>query len=212
MRDGMRRVAGVVGAAASLASVGICVVGVGAAAASSTASMKSKLVTLSEMPAGWVAVPESGKRNADNCLNVLIFSTPFVHASFGVSGGGEEFAESLTAYSSSSKARAAYAAKVASVSRCNNATLQAGGQTGRIRVASLKLPTIGAESSAHAMTIRVGQMSDSLNFLYFEQGRYIGVLVQTDTLGGTPDVTTETRLDRVALNQLEGVKGSAPAS
>jgi hypothetical protein len=175
---------------------------------SSSSGLSSKLLTVSDMPTGWVTTPGQGGKASGPCLNIVALGTlhlPSAHGSYEENGGGELYAESINEAPSATIARSDLAKLVSGQSRCNNSTFPStNGITGHVRVANVNVATVGDHSSAHAYTVTAGSTTIYINLVTFEQGRYVGLLAQTDSTGAPPDVATEEQLDQAAFNRLQG--------
>jgi hypothetical protein len=176
---------------------------------SSSSGLSSKLITVSDMPSGWVTKPATGGKASTPCLNILALGTlhlPSAHVTYEENGGGEVYAESINEAPSATIARADLAKLVSGQAHCNNSTFPStNGITGHMRVANVNVAAVGDHSSAHAYTLTAGSSVIAyVNLVTFEQGRYIGFLAQTDSTGGPPDVATEAQLDQAAFNRLQG--------
>jgi hypothetical protein len=185
----------------------------GAALESSSGSgLSSKLITVSDMPSGWVTISAPGGKPSNPCLNIFAIGTlhlPSAHVTYEENGGGEEYAEFINEAPSATIARADLAKLVSGQAHCNNSTVQStNGTTGHMRVANVNVAAVGDHSSAHAYTVTAGSTTLYINLVTFEQGRYIGLLGQTDSTGGTPDVATEAQLDQAAFNRLQSSSGN----
>jgi hypothetical protein len=175
---------------------------------SSGSGLASKLVTISDMPSGWVTNPAPSGKPSSPCLNIVALGTlhlPTAHVSYEENGGGEVYAESINEAPSATIARADLAKLVSGQAHCNNSTFPStNGITGHVRVTNVNVAAVGDRSSAHAYTVTAGSTTLYINLVTFEQGRYVGLLAQTDSTGAPPDVATESQLDQVAFNRLQG--------
>jgi hypothetical protein len=171
----------------------------------SASGVAAKLVTVSEMPSGWVS--EQLMKPYGACLYSLRIGDsplPAAHVAYEEEGGGEVFAESLIEAASASAVRADVAKTDSFWTRCNDTIFSAtNGSTGHIRISNVNVPTVGAHSRARALTASAGSSVANANIVTFAQGRYVGALVQTDSSGAPPDVATETELDQLALDRLQ---------
>jgi hypothetical protein len=194
-------------AVSAVVALGAAVIPAGADldANSSASALAGKLVTVSEMPSGWVTEPHVTKGSAPcaNSLDIGVLHVPSAHVAYEENGGGEVFGESLNEAPTAAIARADLAKLASGWAHCNNTTFPATNGSAHVRISSVNVPAVGARSSARALTATFGSNVAYVNIVTFEQGRYVGVLAESDSTGAPPDVTTEAQLDQQAFERLQ---------
>jgi hypothetical protein len=174
--------------------------------------LRSKLLSLSDLPAGWtVATASSGGGSAvsGGCLagvKKAPKSEEKVTASF-VNGQFPQLNEALLTGRS---ATVAYNRLNRVLARCKHFTVSSDGQTLTATVGAMSLPTVGDESNAYGVTFSFEGISGGVDLVLFKVGSIAGVVEYIDT--GQPDPNQLQEFVNESVNKVEGKPTITPTT
>jgi hypothetical protein len=167
-------------------------------------SVKGKLLTIAEMPAGWRVDNSSsnGGLGGTKCLAGLnkANKTP---GQAGVSfedGAGVPFVGEVIG--SGQKVTRAFSEISSRLAECKTLQLKEGGATYRGTIGALSFPTIGSKSSAFLISFTIKGVTAGIDLVVFATGSYVGALTYGNI--GTPEITQVEAFAHLALAKLVG--------
>ena len=193
----------------SVAGMGVLIVGgtvlvplLPAQAGTPEKQLKSKLLALSDMPAGWSMNSSPSSAGDQGCLSGLKGAANHetkASVSFAESDNIPAFDELLTTGSGSTSR---YNAVIRTLNHCHQYTVTSNGTTGTVKVSSMSFPIQGTVSKAYQLTVHVDGVNVRGDLVLFQSGSINGALLYEDL--GSPDVTqAETFVDQ-AVAKAEG--------
>ena len=191
-----------------MVSILVFVLPLSGATSASGAIPKSKLLTLSDLPAGWSAIPPKSVavlRSA--CLHGI--TAPVKHltedvVSYENAQATGQIIESLATGSGSS---AHYRAVNNALNRCTDLKLSSGHDPSTGAIGAMSFQQVGNHSEAYSAHL-IGKSKTGVDVVVFEAGSYMGVFVYLVT--GTPNVNRFQYLVDVATSKVAPQsKGSA---
>jgi hypothetical protein len=196
----------------SLALVGLAVVlatGVPASAVTTT-ELKSKALSLTNMPTGWSLHPPVGSAAANTrCLK--LFKAPFPHevqtTVLFEDGNLPALEEALQ---SGSGLDVRYRKLKSALTACRGFSFTASGKTFHGTARSMSFPTFGDRSGAFALTFTDQGVRVGADVVLFKVGAIIGEVLYEAL--GTPDTNELQAFMTEAVNKIEGKPTVAPAS
>jgi hypothetical protein len=174
-----------------------------AGATSTHPSIQSKLLTVSELPAGWRVnnSSSSGGLGGTKCLSGLNASKDSgqAGASFEDGAGVPFVGETI---GSGKKLTRAFSKITTRLGECKTLTLKEGGAAYQGTIGSLSFPTIGSKSSAFLITFTIKGITAGIDLIVFASGPYVGALIYGDV--GNPTDLTGRRIRQLGPCQTEG--------
>jgi hypothetical protein len=175
-----------------------------AGAATRHPSIKSKLLTVAEMPAGWRIDNSSGSGGlgGTKCLAGLNKANK-VPGQAGVSfedGAGVPFVGEVIG--SGKKLAKTFSEITTRLAGCKTLKLKENGATYPGTIGALSLPTIGNKSSAFLITFSIKGVTAGIDLIVFSTGSYVGALTYGDI--GTPEISQVEAFASLALAKLTG--------
>jgi pimeloyl-ACP methyl ester carboxylesterase len=188
----------VVGVLMPVAFAALLVSGCGSSGAA--AGLRDRLLSTSDLPAGWSAAPTSTtppKVTNTPCLaRLLTKPTGWTYETAGFVDGTSipNFGEVLA---SGARVAPTWARFDHALARCRTATLRLGGASVKATVRPLAFPRVGRRSSAYAWTFTVSGIRIGFDLVLFQTGSYGGYLSYADL--GSPRTSTVTAFVRAAV-------------
>jgi hypothetical protein len=193
----------------------LATIGAVPAGASASQPLRSRLLTVADLPAGWTVTSKPHKATAISLPGCLagaqkaghdagwvtakfIRNFFFVHNFFVISEGLKVGDIGVAAWSRGLRA----------IENCHTITYQVQGKTVHGTIASLSVPQVGDRSAAYALKLAVQGVHLQLDGVYFIAGRYFGYLSYGDV--GTPDPTSLVAFADEAVNKIEGKPAHPP--
>lgn len=182
------------------------------AGATSKASVKSLLLAVSDLPAGWTVNKATGTGTVlakNKCLAGLS------KAIKDESTGTAVFAENslapilLELLATGHGSVATYRKGVADLASCHTLKLSAEGKNLSGTVAPMSFPVIGTSSVAYSLALTLTSIPVGADLVLFRTGKYIGVVGYADL--ATPSVTTVEAFTKEAVAKAEGMAVSPPS-
>lgn len=173
------------------------------AGASGSATVRSHLLALGELPAGW-AVNLSSPRTSvasGRCLQGLAgkrLHDPEAFVSFADGGNIPVLEEALTMLPAPSKARTVFRRATKALDSCHS--LVFGNVRSRIR--AMSFPREGTASAAYVLTVAVTKFTVGFDIVAIQVARYAGVVAYGAV--GTPRVATVEQFVKAAVDKIEG--------
>ena len=179
---------------------------------STAARLHDDLLTVSDLPAGWSAVPTTGPTapkltTSAPCLSgasAITKSWKHEVASFVQGSSIPTFVEVLAAGPNADRAWQRLAVAVAS---CRSATLDFAGAKVRSSVRPISFPKVGGSSSATAWSFTLGGVRIGFDLVLFHTGGIGGYVAYSDL--GSPGKATVKAFAQAAVTKVEK-KGSTP--
>jgi hypothetical protein len=175
----------------------------GASASAMTAKqLKSKALSLANVPAGWSVHTSSGSAAANTrCLKLL--RTPFPHevntTVLFEDGNLPALEESLE---SGAGLDARYAKLKKALTSCRSISFTAGGQTFHGAARAMSFPTFGDRSGAFALSFSDQGVEVGADVVLFKAGSIIGEVLYEEL--GTPDASQLQAFMTEAVNKIQG--------
>jgi hypothetical protein len=196
----------------SLALVALVVVFVAGVPASAvtTTQLKSKALSLANMPAGWSLHASAGSAAANTrCLK--LFKTPFPHevetTVLFEAGNLPALEEALQ---SGSGIDARYRKLKSALTSCRTFSFTASGQTFHGTARAMSFPTFGDRSGAFALAFTDQGVQVGADVVLFKVGPIIGEVLYEAL--GTPNASQLQAFMTEAVNKIEGKPIVTPAS
>jgi pimeloyl-ACP methyl ester carboxylesterase len=198
--------------AASVALAAVVLVASGCGGRSTAAQLRHDLLSLSDLPAGWSAVPTTGAKapqftTSAACLSgasAITKSWQHEVASFVQGSSIPTFVEVLAAGPHVDRTWQGLATAVA---KCRSATLDFAGTKVRSSVRPISFPAIGGESSATAWSFTLGGVRIGFDLVFFHAGGVGGYVAYSDL--GSPRIATAQAFAQAAVTKVEK-GGSTP--
>jgi hypothetical protein len=168
-------------------------------------SAKSKLLTISEMPAGWRidnSSSNAGGIGGTKCLAGLnkANKTPGqAEVSFDDGAGVPSVGEIL---GSGKKLVRAFSEIAVHLKECKTLTLKENGANVSGTIGALSFPTMGAKSWAFQITFNIKGVTAGFDLIVFAAGSYVGALIYGDI--GTPEISQVEAFANLALAKVKG--------
>lgn len=190
---------------ATFVIIGSIVTGATQASAVTSAQLKAKVLSLSNMPAGWI-VDNAGGGNVTytGCMKVLHAPQKGVEGvataeALYADGSARAFGEFLVGGRGAS-------ARFQEVNRVFGHCKEIDGTVGGVRVTgsvdAMSFPAVGSASSAYSASVTVEGFSIEADVVVFEVGRYAGEIVYEDV--GQPDIVQVEGFVNEAVAKIEG--------
>ena len=175
--------------------------GVLIALTSTTNGLDTRLLTVSDFPAGWRATSVIASTPTNNPCLAGITTTVVNHAetSFAQGSGLPAVTETIA---EESNASAAFAKEVKVLNRCHTLHFDEGTTTGSVTLRPLTAPDVGATAVGYALSYASDQLNLTLDLILFTTRTYVGAVVYTDSL--PPPLTTVAAITRGAVARLQG--------
>jgi hypothetical protein len=167
-------------------------------------SIKSKLLTIAEMPAGWRIDNSSGSGGlgGTKCLAGLTKAdndTGQAEVSFE-DGAGLPFVGEVIG--SGKKVTRAFSKVISRLDVCKTLKLKENGATYPGTIGALSFPIIGNKSSAFLITFTIKGITAGIDLIVFATGSYVGALTYGDI--GTPETSQVEAFANLALAKVMG--------
>lgn len=182
----------------------MAVLGSGCGGASAGNSLSSRLLSASNLPAGWKAAPASSKDvqlASSPCFSALpkkpkgwTYRTASFVDGTSIPNLGEVLAQGPQAQQTWQRMESALAA-------CRTATLLLAGTKVRAAVQPLAFPQVGQRSSAYAWTFTYSGIAIGSDLVMFQDGTYDGYISYSDL--EKPPVAAVTAFARAAVSKAE---------
>lgn len=176
----------------------------GCGGGAATSSLHGRLLSLTDLPAGWSRVsanPQSVRLNSAPCFSNLAKNPK------GVTFQSEAFVQG-TAIPNVSEVVAGgpqvqqyWQSLDRSLGACHTATLDIGGTKVQAAVEPATIPTVGQFSSAYALDFTVSGIRFQSDLVVFQTGAYDGYVSYSDL--GSPSTATVTAFARAAVTKVE---------
>jgi len=203
------------GAAAVVAGAGLLVVGCGGPPPTAASLLKARLLSVSDLPAGWSSTPVQPAsaivRISSSCLTASPETTPGLTsaaAAFLEGPSIPSFGEDLTI---GKKAAAQWARFDRELTDCHSATLSIAGQKAAVAIKPLAFPRVGSTSSAYLWTYTVSGIPLSTVLVTFSAGEYQGS-VEYSSIGVPDNSTVDAFADAAAAKAASGTTAAVPDS
>lgn len=197
------RALGVVG----LATVGLFLVTIGPAGASTKSVLDAKALSLSDFPTGW-SVDNSSPTGDQGCLSSLKVVSRHetkIQVQF-VDGTEPEVEEVLT---SGPGAEARYKLLESALARCKGYTSTTDGTSAHVSIGAMSFPAVGQQSSAYSLSVTVEGETAGADLVLFRTGQTYGAVLYEDL--GTPDPTMAQGFINEAVDKAEGKSVTPPS-
>ncbi len=181
------------------------------AGASTKTQLRSKLLTISNMPTGWtVDNSSSGSGGASGGCLAGVKQAPKsenkVTASFE-NGQLPQLEEELV---SGHEGTAAYNRLNKVLAGCKHFSVASNGQTLTFTVGAMSFPTVGDETNAYAVSFSVRGVNAAADFVLFKVGSVAGLIEYADI--GQPDPNQLQGFVIEAVNKIEGKPTTPPTT
>jgi hypothetical protein len=167
-------------------------------------SIKSKLLTIEEMPAGWRIDNSSsnGGLGGTKCLAGLdkANKTPGqAEVSFEDGAGLPSVGEVI---GSGKKLARTFSEISTRLAGCKTLKLKENGATYQGTIGALSFPTIGSKSSAFQITFTIEGVTAGIDLVVFDTASYVGALIYGNI--GTPEISQVEAFAHLAFAKLTG--------
>jgi hypothetical protein len=172
------------------------------ASALTTKQLKSKALSLTNMPSGWSAHTSAGSAATNTrCLKLL--KTPFPHeVKTTVLFEDVNLPALEESLQSGSGIDARYRKLQKALTSCRSISFTASGQTFRGTAQAMSFPTFGDRSGAFALSFTDQGVKVGADVVLFKVGTIIGEVLYEEL--GTPDTTQLQAFMTEAVNKIEG--------
>jgi hypothetical protein len=199
-------------AAAALLLVASTLLSAGtASAAGSKPNARSKLLSVSDLPAGWSVNHSSTSGSAGSSCLAALKSPPKggsrATASFADHGSFPVLSEVLATGSNES---ARWSTVNKHLAECKSITLGSGTGSYKASLAATSFPTMGKQSAAYALTVVIKGVNIGIDLVLFRTVSYVGVVEYGDL--GTPSLSQAQMFVGRALGKIKGIPTKAAAS
>ncbi len=187
----------------------LATIGAVPAGASASPPLRSRLLTVANLPAGWTVTsqPHKAATALPNCLtgakkvgnDAGKVSVKFTAGTFPVIFEGLKIGGTGIA---------AWNRGVRALENCHAITFKVQGETIHGTIASLSVPRVGDRSAAYAFSFAIQGLHLQLDVVYFVVGRYLGDLGYGNI--GTPGSTTLVAFADEAVDKIEGKPAHPP--
>jgi hypothetical protein len=192
-----------------IATVGIAALFVGFLTAypAGAASVKSRLLSVTDMPPGWTVtyIPTSSGVTSSHCLSSLHKLIHQRSATIAFAGGETKLAEKIA---TGPRAVAQLHLLNRGLRACHGVTLKALGKRLHLAIRQMPFPKVGSTSAAYSFRGSLTGIALGLNVVTFRVGRYVGIMIYGGP--GTPDITTTIAFAKEAVAKTEGQHVSPP--
>lgn len=182
----------------------------GAAGASTPTQkqLKAKVLSVSNLPAGWSVNNSSSSSSGDQgCLSDV--RNPPKHelkATASFAQGTAPILDEVLGAGPGSKATYSRLNRV--LSSCKTYTVSDNGQSETVHIGAMSFPPVGQQSSAFALTLTVEGINLGGNIVLFKADGITGAVVYADI--GTPDITQTEAFVTEAVDKIEGKPVTVP--
>jgi pimeloyl-ACP methyl ester carboxylesterase len=188
-------------APAILAAAALLTTGCGGSGGGDTA--QSRLLSATDLPAGWSATPVSQKavQTSAPCLSGLGANHQgytYASAAFVQGTSIPSLGEVLAA---GPQAQRQWQSLGSALARCRTATITVGGVKSPVTIRPVSFPTVGSGSSAYAWTFTVSGIPVDDDLILFRAGAYEGYLTYADV--GSPSPATVQAFANAAVAKAE---------
>jgi hypothetical protein len=196
--------------ASTLAVVGALTLGtmssVQAGASQPGTSLRGKVLSVSDLPAGWsVGHTSKGTATDRGCFHAFSITPPAgTRAKVAFAGASTTFLGETLATGHIEVTR--WTDLTDQLKDCEPFTFTAAGKTAKVSVGAMSFPKVGKQSMAYAMTITATTRTIDADVVLFKAGKYVG-LVDYGGLG-TPDVTQAEKFVDLAVAKVNGSRGT----
>jgi hypothetical protein len=172
--------------------------------------LKAKVLSISNLPAGWSVNNSSSTGSGDQgCLSDV--RNPPKHglkasASFA-QGNAPILGEVLGAGPGS---KATYSTLNRVLSSCKTYTITDNGQSETVHIGAMSFPSVGQQSSAYALTLTSDGINLGGNIVLFKVDGITGAVVYANI--GTPNITQTEAFVTEAVAKIEGKPVTVPSS
>lgn len=175
------------------------------------ASLKGRLLTLSDMPTGWTVTESSGASAAASIPCLSGFHEPTKHGTRRtvsyVNGSTTEFEEGLA---TGPGELARWRKLHHNLSACHHVTVTDQGKSLGLTIAPMSFPSVSRTSSAYSMTTSVTGINVGFDLVLFRTEKDEGFVIY-GTLGN-PDASTVVAFAKEATAKAEGKAVSPPST
>lgn len=183
--------------------------GVTGATTPTKAQLKAKVLSISNLPAGWSVDNSSPTGSSDQgCLSDV--RNPPKHelkASVSFAQGNAPILNEVLGAGPGSKATYSKLNRV--LSSCKTYTVTDNGQSETVHVGAMSFPSVGQQSSAYALTLTVDGINLGGNIVLFKVDGITGAVVYADI--GSPDITQTEAFVTEAVDKVEGKPLTLPS-
>lgn len=184
----------------------------GCAGTSASSSLRARLLTVADLPAGWSAAatnPQTVQLSGSRCFTSLsghpkglAYETAAFVQGTSIPNVGEVLA-------TGPQVRATWQRLNRSLADCSAATLSIAGKKVRASIRPLTLPVSAPASAAYTWTFTYAGIHFGVDLILFQTGRYDGYLSYADL--DTPPIATVTAFASAAVRKVEG-RSTGPIS
>jgi hypothetical protein len=178
--------------------------------AASTLPISSKVLKLSDLPAGWSVDNSSSGATIIPCLANLKKvpkGVPRASVSYRQASSVPELGETLETGPGSINRWNAFNR---GFSKCKTFSVKQNGKTATGTVGAMSFPKVGDQSSAYAMTLLTQGVTLGIDIILFRVGSYVGDLLYADL--GSPDLSRVQSLTTEAIAKINGQPTTSPAT
>jgi hypothetical protein len=182
------------------------------AGAGSSAAVKARLLTLTELPTGWAALNASAASTGltkNKCIAGLTKAAKHVStgsAAFQDNGLVPILFELLV---SGRGASAVFTKAKKDLAACHTLSISADGVKLSGKVSPLTFPTVGTASTAYSVALTFSGIAAGLDGVLFRSGTYVGFVAFANE--GTPNIATFQAFADEAVTKAQGQPVSPPA-
>jgi pimeloyl-ACP methyl ester carboxylesterase len=179
---------------------------------STAAALHDRLLAVSDLPAGWSAVPANPDtvKTSAPCLSSLAASPKgwtYQVAAFVEGTAIPTLSEVLV---TGPQLRQRWQSLARALARCRTATLILDGTTVKATVRPLPFPRVASTSSAYAWGFTISGLQIGFDLVLFEAGTYAGYLAYSD-LGAPATATVKAYADAAVAKAETGATAPVPA-
>ena len=202
------------GAAAVLAGAGLFVAGCGGPPPTAASLLQARLLSVSDLPAGWSSVPlktSAFEQTSASCLAGVprrATAATEAEAAFVQGSSIPTFGEDLT---TGAQQAARWARLDQAMADCRSATITVAGQKTPLAMTTFAFPRVGKASSAYRWTFTVSGIPISTVVVTFAAGAYQG-LVEYSGIGAPVTSTVAAFADAAAAKASSGTTAPVPDS
>jgi pimeloyl-ACP methyl ester carboxylesterase len=175
-------------------------------AGQNTTSINARLLSVSDLPAGWTAVSSpttSPDFTKSGCLSGLSATSNSSHTSASVSFTERSGLPAIGEYlAHGTSLGAEYSRAVKELDNCHSLTFTQNKYKIRATITRVALATVGNQSSTYALTYSVKGFALVSTVVFFRTSDYLGEFVYSDSVA--PPASTITSLAREVANKAEG--------
>ena len=175
------------------------------------AQLRSKTLTISNMPTGWTvdnsSSSSSGSAIGGGCL-AGVKEAPKTETKVEVSFDDGQFPQLEEELATGNVGQASYNRLNHVLAKCKHFSVASNRQTVTVTVGQMSFPQVGSETKAYGLTFTADGINFGADFVLFRVGSVVGLVEYGDF--GQPDPSQLQAFVTEAVNRVEGKPAAAP--